>query len=328
MKCIICKQDKPNENFSEEHIFPDSIGGNIKLNCVCKLCNDFLGHSVDSFLVNHDFVKLYRLILKIPGKSGEIPNPWKEVYLTETNEKIQFIFDRDGNPQGLKTFTKIQKNYIDNKLELKIQADAKDKDILPGIINKKLRRDGLNQLTEKEIEKIINPQSIIRYRPQIYKKFSIDLFLYKRAIIKIAYELAYYYLGSTYLNDEMGELLRLTIKDKSPEGKQLTKYPIDAFIEISGTMLFPYFKNEHEHHIAIIKRHKDCLKCYISIFDVFQSIITVSNDANLYQNFKDKFIAINAKTRKSRQLELEEELLRIANEICGTTSSFELSADF
>ncbi|WP_298911357.1 HNH endonuclease [uncultured Nostoc sp.] len=317
MQCIICKKDKPHDKFTEEHIFPDSIGGNIILDCVCKECNDFLGHSVDSNLVNHVFVQFNRLALKIAGKSGKIPNPLAEGYINDSQEKIQYIFNNSGIPKELRIFPKIQIFSGDNGiLEIQIDADVKDRDKLTSIINKKLKRLGLDDLSKEEKQKIENAQPLPGERPLIRKTLAIDIFRYKRAIIKIAYELAYYWLGATYLNDEIGELLRLSIMDNSLEGLWLKKYPIDANIDLIGEKtIFPYWTDEKDHHIGLIQRLDSNLICCIKIFNIFQGIIIISKNAHLYPTFIDKFIAINAQTQESRESDLETELLKITESI-------------
>ncbi|MCH7575816.1 MAG: HNH endonuclease [Candidatus Marinimicrobia bacterium] len=45
--CIFCFRTDLETEFSEEHIIPQSIGGRLVLDQVCKECNDQLGHQVD-----------------------------------------------------------------------------------------------------------------------------------------------------------------------------------------------------------------------------------------------------------------------------------------
>lgn len=50
MFCIFCNAS---ENFSEEHIIPESLGGSIVIRNVCRACNSVLGSEVDVELVKH-----------------------------------------------------------------------------------------------------------------------------------------------------------------------------------------------------------------------------------------------------------------------------------
>ena len=52
MKCIICKKDKQKEDFNEEHVFPESIGGEYKIHTVCKECNSHFGKTIDNKFIN------------------------------------------------------------------------------------------------------------------------------------------------------------------------------------------------------------------------------------------------------------------------------------
>lgn len=51
-RCIYCNEYKPDDEFSLEHIFPDSMGGNVcpdlfKTRDVCRRCNSIMGLFVD-----------------------------------------------------------------------------------------------------------------------------------------------------------------------------------------------------------------------------------------------------------------------------------------
>ncbi|MEH2056079.1 MAG: HNH endonuclease [Nostoc sp.] len=315
MQCIICKENKSATNFSKEHIFPDSIGGNITLDCVCKICNDILGSSIDSKLTNHEFVQLIRLALKIPGKSGKIPNPLYESYIAGTQEKIRYILDNFGNPKELQQVSsKVDIEFEDDgALNIHIEActkpgDEADRRKLIDITNKKLKRKGLTLLSEEQEKKILNAQPISSERPLIHKQLKIDTIFYKRAIIKIAYELAYYWLGSDYLNDNMGELLRLIIYQDFQKERWHNK-SIDFNIDLYGEKSwFPYLYDDHYKnniHVGSLLKVNNYLRCYIKIFDIFQGVITISNDASLYPNFVNKLIAINSQKQTSEQFDLE-----------------------
>ena len=60
-KCIYCNQEKKEEEFSLEHIFPDALGGKyanklFKTRQVCKKCNSLAGLYVDSLFVKNFFL--------------------------------------------------------------------------------------------------------------------------------------------------------------------------------------------------------------------------------------------------------------------------------
>ena len=72
MKCIICNQEI--RKGSKEHIFPESLGGKTKINCVCKDCNSKLGASIEASFLKDSTILFLRWKYKIPTKSfGEPP---------------------------------------------------------------------------------------------------------------------------------------------------------------------------------------------------------------------------------------------------------------
>src|SRR5882724_408500 len=102
MKCILCLVDKNNSEFSDEHVFPEAIGGTLRIKTVCKQCNDYLGHSVDVHLAEHEFVRSIRLSLGLAGKSKTPPNPLERgVSPTDPTQKFRYVLDAEGQPESL-----------------------------------------------------------------------------------------------------------------------------------------------------------------------------------------------------------------------------------
>ncbi len=62
MRCIYCNEEKPESDFSLEHIFPTALGGKsiksplFKTKKVCKRCNNLCGLYIDSSFVKNFFV--------------------------------------------------------------------------------------------------------------------------------------------------------------------------------------------------------------------------------------------------------------------------------
>lgn len=314
MKCIICKNEKPIEVFTDEHVFPDSIGGTLIIKSVCKECNDKLGNSVDKHLVNHWLTQGQRQILRILGKSGKIPNPLEKGKLSDDlSQEVRYFFDEKGDSKELYLVPKVEKTTnLDGTESVSIKIDKKDKDKLPSIVNKILKRKGLPQLTKQELEKRI--QEGINPSPWMTINAEIDILQYKRAILKIAYELAWYWLGQAYLDDEVGEMIRKCMLDNDLEGEWHLKYPIKGRIEIVGERtMFPMWDNEPNSHIAFLMESDGKISCYIRIFRIFEGMIEVSNDASKYPNCCNRFIAIDPLTRIKRESGFVEEINRIGN---------------
>ena len=77
MRCIFClKEREP----TEEHVFPEAIGGTRTIYRVCKPCNDFLGAKVDVLLTDHKAILLKRAEFGMGERSGRDIDPWRRVF--------------------------------------------------------------------------------------------------------------------------------------------------------------------------------------------------------------------------------------------------------
>ncbi|WP_255259049.1 tyrosine-type recombinase/integrase [Bacillus thuringiensis] len=80
-------------------MFPDSLGGLLITNDVCKACNDKLGEKVDVHLVNHGLMQFARFTKGLKGKKGKLPNPIGiGKYKDEPETTLHYKFTNDGKP--------------------------------------------------------------------------------------------------------------------------------------------------------------------------------------------------------------------------------------
>jgi hypothetical protein len=313
VKCIICHEEKPKELFSEEHVFPDSIGGTLIIKSVCKKCNSYLGDHVDTHLVNHWLIQGIRQTLKIPGKSGKIPNPYEKAVLdSDPSQQVRCIFDVESilKPYMVTNIKKSVQN--DGKVRYQIKVDKSDKEKIPGIINTILRRKGLPEFAREEIEK--HSKVNVEPFPTLKKTFVIDTVQYQRAILKIAYELAWYWLGDSYLNDTTGVIIHNCMCDEGLKVDYYKKYTFKGRIkQINGSSFIPlpFLNNEHNSHIAFLMELNGTIVCYIKVFNIFEGGITISDNVKNYPRFEEKFIIINPQTGVTRESNLIDEIIRI-----------------
>ena len=304
MICIICKKELSQKDFDDEHVFPESIGGKFILkNSICKKCNHLLGSKVDSLLVDHFLIKFDRYLNKIPNKEGVVPNIFGLGTLKDDPaKKILWKFDKKGNPIGLHLYPDIQfRNSEDGLIELEIDADESyGEDFILKQVKKKLERLGKN-VTEEELKKYLIPMEHDSYQPTINYSNKIHVLEYQKAILKIAYEMAYYWLGKSYLNDTIGERLRKLIYSAAYEelsaSECFSKYKIRGKIDFLRNMPFLEFDNYKNHHIASIFRKDGGIYCYIRIFNLFVGFVCVSENSGLYNRFKYRSLVLDYRNR-------------------------------
>lgn len=95
-KCIYCKVEKEQADFSFEHIIPQFLGGaqapdNLKTNCVCQRCNSTLGLFVDA-----SFEKDFLVYNELQGMAYAFFNPNKPTAFPLTN-----MAHSEFNPPGM-----------------------------------------------------------------------------------------------------------------------------------------------------------------------------------------------------------------------------------
>src|SRR5205823_3130325 len=70
---------------SEEHVFPEAIGGTLKIARVCKPCNNFLGANVDVLLTDHTLILIKRVLIKraelgMSISAGKVVDPLRKMF--------------------------------------------------------------------------------------------------------------------------------------------------------------------------------------------------------------------------------------------------------
>jgi hypothetical protein len=313
VECIFCRQLKNQEEFSDEHIIPEAIGGMLTIKSVCKECNGYLGRSIDVHLTDHFLVKARRFELGLAGKSGKIPNPIEHGESVDLpKSKMTYEFDKQGMPKSLHIERKVEKEQLeDGGQRVSISIDTKDKDELPGIVNKILVRSGYHPMFKDEIEKCYKTVKI--EHPGMIVSAKIDLLNFKRAFLKMAYELAWLWLGPAYLEDPVGSVIRGCIMDKSRNGEWEDKYEINGSVNITDHMLnLPMWKSETNSHIAFMSRDGNCISCYIRVFQVMDGVLKVTMDSSRYPGFEDRFYSVDPVTKEIRNSTFIDEIARIA----------------
>lgn len=102
-QCLICRNIK--EEFTNEHMFPEVIGGGFILTGVCKACNTALGKNIDAPFVSHRVVGVYRKLFDLRRRDSKgkgkrsIPNPFSGRFEDGNGNEIYIQFN-EGKPMA------------------------------------------------------------------------------------------------------------------------------------------------------------------------------------------------------------------------------------
>jgi hypothetical protein len=314
MRCIFCLSSEPATGFTDEHVFPEAVGGTLVVPFVCKACNDRLGHSVDVTVTDHSLVAIKRHALGIPGKSGVIPNPFERAVLTEDpSHKVRLDFTKP-SPAAIYTLPFIQRTQSESgKGTLSVRIDATDADRLGTIVNKALARAGAPPVSPEVIEEL-KTQVVRTEQPSLSIPLSFDLSQFRRGLMKIVYELTCLWLGEIYVEDAMATLLRQFIFDDQLPFGPSSRYPIRGTMRMAPKEpLLPFWPKERDHLMACLINNGS-LSVIVSILGVLDACVAITDSPQRYPQCQQRFVSINSQTGEMRESTFEEEVVRICNE--------------
>jgi hypothetical protein len=221
MKCIFCLEEKPS---SDEHVIPESVGGNIHLKEVCIGCNGELSRLVDAPFANSPVIELARHNHSIGGKRNKVPFPFRDVGVTESGLRVGV--NRDFENHVKRDF----KVIIDENggAEVYFVADASDVGNYEKMLGKPLRKELVNifpdwspEQVEAQVNAVVSlaktQKPVSENSPIKFQwRLSMDDLLFE--FLKIAYEMWFRRFGYSWVESSQTALmLRKAIlgRDKS-----------------------------------------------------------------------------------------------------------------
>lgn len=312
-KCIICKKIKYDDEFNKEHIIPESIGGSLTIENVCKECNNKLGIEIDSKIVDDFLIKANIVGNEIKNKKNKEKVPFEKLISNKYhNIKITAKREKSGKFKNWESNTSLKQSKEDqNKQTIYYDSNKNQEEVLKDIEN--LFKNKYNkELSEDEKEQIKYKMNNEYNKPEIEFNYPaiIDFKKIARGLIKIAYESAYYKLGEEYFDDEMGEELRESLFDENkdiiekyaqrgmemmPDEKlKMIFHQIDTISDKKLIHLLYFFKNNNKFYVVIniFNTYKNCICISENIdrYDFNENIYLISF---FYQNDKKTFDEMN-----------------------------------
>jgi len=284
---------KDKSEMSEEHVFPEAIGGVFIIRQICKPCNSYLGHHVDHALCNDWYICLTRTRLGIGGKKDKI-RPEVSQALMPDGRKIRVEMNPDTRKVEPYLLRHIEQDPITK--EIRVQADPRDANKIPDMINKRLKDSGFPEMAPSDILARIKHN----YSPKITvhplgmtKHPNIQ-----QALIKIMYEMTWYWLGDSYLDDEIGETLRRFILDRTvaPGWEKDYKFP-GGYNRIKPPDK-PFYHAHPDGHMARIQHQEGGIFCYVRVFSDYEMWTRVCDHSKGYSLDRPRTLFTDTQTRK------------------------------
>lgn len=309
MRCIFCLEEREP---SCEHVFPQAISGTLTINRVCKPCNEWLGAKVDCKLTNHIACVGMREKLGLTDGEGRPVRSWPRFFregklAVDQTQTIEIRQDRETGSFSTKLrYHRQESKDADGTEQVQISIDLSDIDQLPNIVQRERKRRRLPPLSDQEIEALKddarkNVQTI--EQPEVILSPRIDTELYKPAIAKIAYEMAWYWLGDAYLDDARADVLRDYIRGKRDD---LRSAHIEFNENYQGLALWA---GEPNAHIAFGASQGRSHAVALRIFSIFVGVIEITTQNERYAGTDwNRFLLIDPATKVRRESSVEDEL--------------------
>lgn len=244
--CILCLKD--NITLTDEHIFPESVGGRIKKPILCKPCNDKVGSYIDAPYINMKHIQLARAILQIRSKKDHIPIPFDDIYTANgINESFKVKLDKNFQPIRISQAPVVTVNEV-GELKISLSQDAKfAKDIAKTIRSTLLRffrsekgkrldwtaqeQEGAIQKTIGSFEKALPVEEKVQL--QIDGNWKLSLSSAYAEHVKIIYEICCIESKGVFPTTALGQKIRNFLLERIT-GKNASKFDVKLAVSALG----------------------------------------------------------------------------------------------
>ncbi|MGP9558629.1 HNH endonuclease [Psychrobacter sp. AOP7-A1-24] len=301
--CIICIRENPitaDNPLTQEHIIPEFIGGSLAKKNVCKSCNSSMGTGFEGALANSLFYKLPRFIHNIKGKKQSLENPFTGVY--DHEEVGRFRVNKNGD---LTVIPDITIEQLDDGFAVNMSIDKSEFEKAKPLLEKKILRHLKSQDREinkakisKGVDKILEKASQKHNKvdsPEIKGRILIDIDAQIMLYSKIAYELAVFHFGDSYITDPIADKLRVMLKTQTPDNTLRGQF----LAEDDG---YNNFFDSENHWVMFIKS-----ACFIQLFG-FPAVVMYAEEGSKFQAEEGVVYKFCYKSQKYEVISLIEHL--------------------
>jgi len=287
-----------------------------------------LGSRVDAALTDNFLVRGHRAHLRLAGHSGEPPAIHELLEgvgrLSNAPEhRVEVKFDKRTQKLVMRVIPHTADIIMpDGSKACKITIDEKDALQLPKIIQRKRKQHGVPLLSpedlQKEIKRFKESTKTVE-NPALHFERSYSFAFVRHAMIKIAYELAFLWLGEEYIDDPSAEKLRNAVCANDPSSTDKLSAHVTNAEGFAAFKLWPANETEHLAYAIVVD---DGIGIAVRVFNIHASFVWVTKKPKRFLSEKNanqrlRFIRMNAVEKKKQDIPMIDELRRIALEMAA-----------
>jgi hypothetical protein len=312
MRCIWCgRKFEPRDD--GEHVVAKALGGSLTIPAVCEPCDNRLGNVADAPLVGHLWMLARRAELGLRGQRGTVPDV-AETVIKRRADALQdptFRFNVEASSSAgridlhLKPHVDVDVEVDGDRTTVAINAfrlDPRDAHRAEVILKSALRKKGLKD--ERLIDEIWR-QYEPRVHPETAQLTVAVPYAYRHGghesgLLKIAYELAWYWLGDSWLNDPVAAPLRSCVEAGAEASGGGFPFGVLHKNQIeSGASPLGILKGERM-HVAMLLPYGAQYVIWMRLLNVFEAVVPITSNRERYAHPRLDAVAMDAVTRTHR----------------------------
>lgn len=307
MICIYCKNEITDGLISDEHIFPKSFGcpDSWVLNCVCKICNNKFGRSIDQWLAG-DSLEGVRRLKDLGSRSGSILQP-RRLRLTIPKEpkfgyfqgaivypdyktvnsivlanqagflnaqNVREFFAREDIPHTLEKINSLRKKDI----RILAESPKAHDDMVKFLISQKI-------IPKYDIKETFGPRELDLKKPITIEVIGTVDNEIKRAIAKIAFNFLAKVRGNNFALKSCFNEIRAYINGESKDNKfvSLIDEPILHWEKLFG--------KQFSGHLFVLEQEEYKVKAVITLFNMitYGVLLTPNTKEPIVYSYNDGY---------------------------------------
>src|SRR5271163_403354 len=203
----------------------------------------------------------------------------------------------------------------DGRKARQVTVDERDRDQIPKIMQRERKRHGLPPLSKEALAAESKKVTVaVLENPLVQVTINVSFAYLRHAMTKIAYELAFLWLGESYLDDPLAVELREAIcKEDLASTDELAGYVGEA----EPCTAFRIWTPHEAPHLAFASIVANTIVVAARVFDVYEGVIVVSREPSRYvrsaaASSKLRFLAIDSVSGNTIDTTFDAEIRRMA----------------
>lgn len=297
-----------------EHVVAKGLGGSFTIPNVCLTCDNRLGDVADGPLMDHFAMLVKRASLGLKGQNRVVPDVMRAILadVGTAADDPTFRVDIDASSRDRRLDVSVRP-HVDldvtvNGDDVQVQVNAlragsRHPERVEALFKSALRKKGVTDQLKLDTlwASLEDHVRDVSERRLIDIPFEYRADVHMAGFVKIAYELAYHWLGANWLSDPIAAEMRrcaLAGEDGSPKltgslrtADEIRKSPLRV-------------RNGGQTHVAALCPFSGGYAVMMRLLDEFEAFIIVADDASPYRHPAQDAVVMDAVARTHRHTSL------------------------